>query len=220
MMTLTRDAVIAAVRKNLDEQGLNPSAMYGQSQDSQELDSIIYDTLPEALEYIHLVAPIDMVDGEELNESRTDALTISVINNVLDINLTGLKAVKVARLLSFKCGSSNLLTEAYYEDSAIGRKQNNKYVQGKPDEPVLILMGDSEGLYPHYKYYTTEDGVSEANVSFSLRYYAKPEADSDGDYKCSSKLENQVIYYLTGLVLSIFNEKEKAAHFFALAKGE
>lgn len=219
MVTITRDAVIAAVRKNLDEQGLNPSAMYGQSQDSQELDSIIYNTLPEALEYIHLVAPIDMVDGEELNESST-ALAFSVTNKVLDINFTGSKAVKVARLLSFKCGSSDLLTEAYFEDSAIGRKQKNKYVQGKPDEPVLVLMGDSEGLYPHYKYYTTEDGVSEANVSFSLRYYAKPEADAEGSYKCSSKLENQVIYYLTGLVLSIFNEKEKATHFFALAKGE
>lgn len=220
MVTLTRDAVIAAVRKNLDEQGVNPSAMYGQSQDNAELDSIIYDTLPEALEYIHLVAPIDMIDGEEAKESSSTALSFSIIDKVLDIDFTGFKEVKVSRLLSFKCGNSNLLTEAYFEDSAIGRKQKNKYVQGRPDEPILILMGDSEGLYPHYKYYTVEEGVTDANVSFSLRYFAKPEADEEGRYKCSGKLELQVINYLTGLVLAIFSETEKANYFFALAKGE
>ena len=221
MLNIHVNDAIAAVRKNLDEQNWNPSMMYGQSEDNAELDSMIALTIPEAIRSIHAEAPSSMMEGKVLD--NTSNLDIDVEAKVLDIDfrVTGTGAINdVFRLISFKCSDSRvLLNDVFYENSPMARAQLNPYVRGTKDKPVMVQMGDSAPLAPHYRYYTTEE--SSSDVNFRLEYFPEPtlhSATGQSDYyEISTRLYDATIYQLTAMVLANYGENDKAGYFQTLA---
>lgn len=143
MVTLTKENAIKAVRKNLDEQGWNPSEMYGVSEDNVELDRIIERTIPEAIDAVHLAAPASALEGAEssfVEEAESDGV------------LRFRTGKPVLRFVSFRAADSDVaISEAVAENSPNGRMQLNKYVRGTSDNPVLVMQS---GTRDCFKYYT------------------------------------------------------------------
>lgn len=169
---------IAAVRRNLDEVALNNSAMFGEDTDNSVLDTIIEETLPLAIEAVHLEADASLLEGFLLTEKNLANLS-STKNGALDMKFLNWD---ILRLISFKAGDSPVLVgDACYENSPLARMQDNRFVMGQPDSPVLVEMSDSADHHPHYKYYSTnlsrgEEGKSD-DLAFQFRYFPFPIAN-------------------------------------------
>lgn len=142
MVTLTKESAIKAVRKNLDEQEWNPSAMYGESVDNFELDRIIEKTIPEAIDAVNLAAPVTALEAVEtsfVEEGAKDGV-VSFRTGEPVLRIVGMRAVD----------SEIELTEAIPESSAEGRRQLNKYVRGTYDNPVMVLQNGSRNRFKYY----------------------------------------------------------------------
>lgn len=146
MVTLTKENAIKAVRKNLDEQEWNPSSMYGESEDNDMLDKIIERTIPEAIDAVHLAAPVSALEGADssfVEETKDDG----VLQFRTEKSVLRFVNVRVA-------GSDVCVADAVPEYSPEGRKQLNKYVRGTFDNPVLVMQN---GTRNRFKYYTVGD---------------------------------------------------------------
>lgn len=146
MVTITKEDAVKAVRKNLDEQGINLSGMFDETTDNVDLDSIITKTIPEAIDAVHRSAPVSSLEGVE-----TSFVEESVNNGVLIFRTEK----PVLRFVGVKAADSNVvISDAVPEVSPEGRKQLNKYVRGTYDNPVLVLQ---DGTRNRFKYYTVGD---------------------------------------------------------------
>lgn len=142
MLQFTPLDAIKAVRKNLDEQGWNPSAMFGESADNGELDDTIRKTIPEAIDAVHLAAPVDML------ESCEGSFTEDGVNDgVLDFH-TG---KPVLRLVGVKAADSDtVLASSFTESSPIGRLQSNHYLRGTHKDPILVKRNGSRDRFRYF----------------------------------------------------------------------
>ena len=219
-MNLSISSAIEFVRASIDELSQQESDMLVSDLDDRNLDKTVEELLPSAIEFVHTAAPAQLMEGILLNASMLRNF-VSIDNRVIDINFAESEAIKVLRLTAFKAGDSDIvLSQAFYEDSPQARMQSDPYVQGQPDEPVIVLMADSQQYRPHYRYYTTD--LTEA--SFMMRYFPAPEMltkESEEDYFVSSKLYRPTLYYLVHLVLLAYKEaqlaetyKQKALEYF------
>lgn len=200
-MNLYISEAIQFVRSRLDELSIQESELLVNTVDNLNLDETIVSLLEEAVSYVHQTAPASLMEGPTLTQDDLQG-SWSVNNGIIDINLEGAKE-DALRLISFKAGDSDVkLTTTVYEDSPIGRMQHNRYVQGQPDNPVLVMLDDSPNYRPHLKYYTTD--LTEKDMSFVLRYFPLPVIRT-----YSISLDQTAITYLGSggaKTLSIFTE--------------
>lgn len=218
-MSLSVRSAIEFVRASIDELSQQEGDMLVGPQDDRNLDLTVEKLLPSAIEFVHLHAPAELMEGILLNASMLRSF-VTVKDRVIDINFAQSETIKVLRLTAFKAADSDVVVStAYYEDSPQARMQSDPWTQGQPDEPVVILMADSALYKPHYRYYTTD--LAEAD--FMMRYFPAPEQMEElgGDYFISSKLSQSVLDYLVSLVLLAYKEaqlaeiyKQKALEFF------
>lgn len=218
-MNLSVSSAIEFVRASIDELAQNSSDMLASDLDDRNLDLTVEKLLPAAVEFIHLHAPAELMEGLLLNASMLTSF-VTVENRVIDINFASSETYKILRLTAFKAGDSDVvLSTAYYEDSPQARMQSDPYTQGQPDEPVIVLMADSALYKPHYRYYTT----NQSSANFMMRYFPAAEQIESlgGDYFVSSKLYRSVLNYLVSLVLLAYKEanlaeiyKQKALEYF------
>ena len=172
METLSKDAAVKLVRKNLEELDPNGSAMYGETEvgsadvygDNQSLDSIIARNLPEAINAVHKAAPVQLLEGEAypFHTGTGDAPAGESIsygaNSASDdycvLHFTLKTASTYLRLVAFQATDSPIVvTDAIGEASPEGRKQLNKYIRGRADRPRLVLLqGKHTG--PSFNYYS------------------------------------------------------------------
>jgi len=227
MATLTLDAAQKLVRKNLDEIDPNGSIMYtdenGSSSDyadNKSMDDIIAKSLPEAINAIHLAAPVTMLDGETVTPTLTVLTNTPSGNAGKVLNIALASTDKFLRLVAFKAADSDIVvTDAIEEASPEGRKQANKYICGQYDRPRLIHVQGSYGA-PVFKYYslksTTSTDDTAATVSKILIVKKQEYAAATTSYTISEKLRQNIIDYLTGLVLEIYSD-QRAQNFFQRA---
>ena len=213
MVTITPTDAVAAVRKNMDEQEINASALYvsgsPDTTDNDSLDSIIKKTLPEAINAVHRDAEHVLLEGVDATVSG-----VTISNNTVSFSV----AEKVLRLVSFKAVDSSVIVGDYTpEFSAEGRKQFNEYIRGTFDDPVLVKV---EGK-SMFRYYTIKDAtastyaetpastISECKIVPEVTYAAAAVS-----YNVSTLLRETALLHLTGMVLSIYGETDKAKYFF------
>lgn len=220
MYALTPNEAVSEVRKNLDEQGLNDSVMYtSESTDNESLDLIIKRTLPEAINAVCMTATVTTLEGESvLKEVTAGAVNDNVLNFKLPENSNFL------RLVYFKAtDSEHIVTEVVAEASAEGRKQLNKHIRGTYDKPRLVYIQGSGGA-PEFNYYSLKETVKDKEpleyiTQMQIVRRAKYSEDATS-YNVPTELRDVIIRYLTGMVLAIYGENDKANYFMGAGKEE
>lgn len=228
MTTLAIGDAVKLVRKNLDEVDVNGSAMYGTGNnvnDNTSLDMTIKRSLPEAINQIHLMAPVEQLDWEdELATGITSCSVDSDTKKVMTFTLPS--GSKFLRLVSFQAKDSDIVvTDVIPQASAEGRKQANKYIRGTYDRPRLVMeQGSSSTKTPTFHYYSLKEAYTGsggsilvgAKINF-LRFIKEQEFDStlsdNAGYNISYRVRQNIIDYLTGLVMMIFNDQRAEAFF-------
>lgn len=213
MVTITPSDAVAAVRKNLDEQEINASALYvsgsPDTTDNDSLDAIIKKTLPEAINAVHRNADHVLLEGVDATLTG-----VTIASNIVSFSVTE----KILRLVAFQAVDSNVVVGDYTPQySAEGRKQNNQYVRGTYDDPVLVKL---EGINS-FRYYTIKSETATTYAENPAGAIEKckivPEvtyAAAAVSYNVSTLLRETVLLHLTGMVLSIYGESDKAKYFF------
>ena len=222
MATLSPSEAVFLVRKNLDEVDPNGSIMYDNENgsavgygDNDSMDDVIKKTIPEAVNAVHLAAPVTMLEGESVSSFTDTSMSAKTLGKVLSFTPSG--ATNYLRLVAFKAVDSDIvITDAIEEASAEGRKQQNPYIHGTYDRPTLIhLQGDYSG--PKFKYYSLKPTYSgTAGDAIALFKYVRQlvyvPTVTEYTYTYSRLLRQNVIDMLTALVLEIYNDQR--AQFF------
>lgn len=217
MTTLTLAEAVLLVRKNLDEIGANGSVMFGAASDNVSLDQTIKRSLPEAVNHIHLTAPVELLDWEDeavspagITSSGVDDETRQVLTFTLPQNSDFL------RLVSFKTKDSQVVvTKVHGSASAEGRKQANRHIRGRYDRPRLIMeQGSASAKTPTFRYYSLREPYTAAtghtaagdNIDFlriiKEQQFDRTLTDSQG-YDISYRVRQNIIDYLTALTMQV-----------------
>lgn len=210
MFTLTESDAILMVRRNFDELSENSSDMEGVDVDSSEFERTIRMTLPEAINDTHLSVPIEILDGKHLDEEELQDVSIGS-DGVLSF---GTKR-EVLRLVAFKASDSSVvLTSSIPEHTAIGRMQLNPYTKGTSDNPRLVqLQGKKENKLTSYNYYALDNSYEPASKAIARFEYIpryRYDESGSGSYDVAESVVDMVISILTGKLLIIYGESDKA----------
>ena len=205
MKTLSIEQACNFVRTALDElQNAGGGAMLA-SPDSLDIYMHVERTLEQAAVRIHLAAPAYMLDGVEGKlgvdfDAKKDG----------DVAVVTMKN-KTVRVASVQMADSLMpVAELVGEDSAEGRMQLDKHIQGTPDAPVAVIQKRKAGEWlPVVKYYTTKVSRLEDN-GVALEYVPYPELDDDAVQVCP-QLEYAVLNELAAMVMENLSMADKAA---------
>ena len=211
-MNLYISEAIEFVRTRLDELAASSSDMVVDTVDDRNLNNTVEKLLPEAVEEVHLAAPASLLEGFKFTEGAS-VFRVSLSNGVIDVDFRNPRqdadGFDVLRLAYFKCADGITTSAVYPEDSPEGRIQLNKYIQGQPDEPVVVRQADSTDYRPHLKYYTTK--LNSADFEVSVFPVPVKKTDSAGDYFfISAQLKTPTLNRLTAKVLIAYGEVQKA----------
>lgn len=217
MYLLTKDEAILLVRKNLDELRANDSDMLDVDDlDSNEFEEVLEKNLPEAINSVHTAAPVTILDGQMLDADEISGASISA--GVLSF---GTKQ-EMLRLIAFKASDSPyVVCDPVPEYSAEGRMQLNPYTRGTSDRPRLVLLqGKVEDYLSSFRYYSIEHSFAAPEQAIErfeyipMYHYKKDGPDS---YRVAENVIENVINYLTAIMLATYNSSDKAAYFFTKA---
>lgn len=221
MYPLSKDDAILLVRKNLDEQPVNGTDMMDLDDiDSNELDSLIWKSLAEAINMVHASAPVQMLDGYKLTAEELGTVTTK------DGTIKFTIGKDILRLVAFKAEDQRYpISELTPEYSARGRMMQNPYTVGTPDNPTLVLLQGKNGSTPDKNDFTGKssfvfygyEGTKTGAQSISVFEYIPRYKAQEASYYIAENVVDAVINQLTGMVLSVYNYTDKAAYFFNLA---
>lgn len=218
MFSLLVDDAIKFVRRNLDELVQNDSDMMAvEDNDSTAFEELCRTLLPEAINDIHLSAPIELLEGIQINKIE-DLSNVTIVEDVLTFCLNK----SFLRLVAFKSADSTVtLSRAANEVSNEGRMQLNPYTRGTFDNPCLVLKhGHSESGEVFSYYSVKEDFNSPTDAIERMDYlpkYIYVFGKEVGQYEVASKITNNIIDQLTAKVLMVYNQVDKANYFFTIA---
>lgn len=237
MVNLSTSDARILVRKNLDEQDPNGSVMYADENgsssdygDNESLDKIIARNLPEAINAIHKTAPVWLLEGVALTlldiATETEGQTTT---SLIDISTDGVLSFTMKdttdylRLVSFRAADSLVtVTDVIPEASPEGRKQLNQYIRGRHDRPRLVqLQGRHTG--PSFKYFTVTTPADYSSNPFTAiaqmqyvqeQFYITPtELVPDPAYPISRRLRQNIVDYLTAMVMDTFGDQRSQAYY-------
>lgn len=214
--------LIEDVRYHLNEELENESLQLtevGEDIDDNDIDAVVRNHIVEAVDYIHKIAPVELLDG--LSAVRDTDYTVSVVDNVIpDIHMLR----PVLRIFSFRTTDTPFnVREVYPEGSAQGHMQLKPWTRGTWDRPALIAQADSENWEPHLRYYTLKEVPSDTDFIAEFLFVPKQFGASlteEGEeyFLISSQLYESVVNYLTGLVLNTYGEHDRAQVYFGRAE--
>lgn len=223
MITLTPSTAITLVRKNLDEAGLNESVMYtDENNDNLSLDDLVKKNLPEAINAVHLTAPVNLLEGAAYTftrvSSKPEGESVSVSADGV-VSFSPSKKSNLLRLVAFRAKDSAIVvTDTIPEASAEGRKQLNKTIRGRYDRPRLVRM-QGETTPPSFKYYTLKTGTIDtllhpsdaiALFSFIPEQFYSPQSTG---YEISRLLRQNIIDRLTAMVMETYGNQSAQAFY-------
>ena len=213
MMKLPVDVVIALVRRNLDELDPNGSLMYndengssGDYGDNQSLDSTIARFVPEAINTVHLAAPVALLEGDSeltpasVSLSQDGVLSFALPSGSSYLRLVGFRAID----------SSIVVTDTIPQASPEGRKQLNPHIRGRADRPRLVILQGKAG--PDFKYYSVdtpgqythdpESAIAFLSIIHELHYSVGARS-----YDISPRLKQNVVDQVTARVLETYGDQ-------------
>lgn len=224
MTSFSTSVAILRVRKNLDEIDPNGSIMYypasSENKDNTSLDDIIKRNLPEAINAVHLSAPVTVLSG---TDATFDGNVSVDKDGVMGFKLTH-SAGEILRMVEFKAKDSDIVvTDVLEEASPEGRKQLNKYIRGRSDRPRLVRTQKDKDSFLYYSVtgngsstetFTPSTKVDVCRYILAVKYNLNG-TDADPSYSIDSpKIEQNIIDYLTGMVLETYTLPEKAKVFY------
>lgn len=224
MVTLSTEDALLLVRRNLDEAEPNGSVMYSdEANDNMSLDDIILKFLPEAINDIHRLAPVRLLEGKSFE--AIDDLDSAELSTDGILSFTLKADSDFMRLVAFQAADSAIVvSDILAEASPEGRKQLNPHIRGRKDRPRLIqVQGDHTG--PAFKYYTLDsDGDSFASyratpASAIARLVWIQEKFYDAattEYYISRRLRQNIIDCLTAKVMETYSD-QRAQSFYQKA---
>ena len=218
MATLAVETAVALVRKNLDEQDPNGSIMYDDQNgssaaygDNESLDSLIAKDLPEAVNAVHKIAPVNLLEGKDAVAG--DYYTVaSVADGVMSFVLKA--DTNYLRLVAFRASDSDIVvSDVIPEASPEGRKQLNPHIRGRKDRPRLVqLQGRHTG--PSFKYYSCGSTATVAVLIFVQEQFYTPQVGStEVTYDISRRLRQNIIDYLTAQVMETYGDQRSQAYY-------
>lgn len=222
MITITPATAISLVRKNMDEAGLNESVMYtDEYNDNLSLDDIIRKSLPEAINAVHLLCPVTLLEGERYtfttSGSRPEGENIYLAGNVLVFSPS--VASQMLRLVAFRAVDSGIVvTDVIPEASPEGRKQLNPYVCGTYDRPRLV-RAQGETTPPLLKYYSlkgeTVSRLANPASAISLFSFVREQFYDPvlSGYNASRYLRQNIIDRLTAMVMEIYGMQSAGTYY-------
>ena len=225
MITLSTSEAVEAVRKNLDEldPNGNASVMYtDENSDNESLTNIIERFLPEAINAIHLAAPVTLLEGEDFDAESDLASDSDSLSNDGVLAFALGEDTDYLRLVAFRADDSAIVvTDALPEASPEGRKQLNPYIRGRKDRPRLVqLQGAHTG--PSFKYYTMDaDGddfatyqATPVSAIAQLTDVKEQHYDEEAtEYPISRRLRQNIIDYTTASVMVAYNDQRAETYF-------
>ncbi len=207
------------VRKNLDELDPNGSIMFDSENgsddpfnDNNSLNTTIKKSLPEAINAVHLAAPAVLLEGEDVKEDVAGSMS----DDSPYVFSFLVRGYNILRPVAFQMDDSDIVVrDVIPYGSPEARKQANKYICGRPDRPRLVIgPKDTDTSWPSFQYYSCE--IKTAEVKFFNIIERQDYSDSKTSYDCSPRLKQNVIDYLTGLVLDIYGD-QRAQSFYTRA---
>lgn len=212
-VTISTAAAIAAVRKNLDEVGYNESIMYtDESGDNTSLDYIVGAALPEAFNEVHLRCPLALIDAADLKSKASYSFKSTTEKTVIKISFANTDVLRLTEVLAADSSITVNSDDEVAASSPKGRMQANEYMRGAYDDPVLVRI-DSRNWY----YYSTATTPTSASAALFTNIKGVEMAKASSAITVSPQLYETVLDYLTGLVLRIYGEEQKAQAFFERA---
>lgn len=222
MTTLSINDALLLVRKNIDEADPNGSVMYSDEDgDNSSLDDIIAKFLPEAINAVHLAAPVQLLEGKsfEVGDLVADSVEIST-DGILSFALADNTAF--LRLVAFQAADSPIVvSDVLAEASPEGRKQLNRFIRGRWDRPRLVQeQGTHTG--PAFKYYT----INSEGDSFGS-YIGSPASaiarlvwvqeqfygEAATGYDISRRLRQNIIDRLTAMAMETWNDQRAQSYY-------
>ena len=220
MINLRVSDAVELVRKNLDELDPNGSIMLDDENgssaefgDNSSLNDIIARSLPEAINAVHLAAPVQLLEGESPRDEEEYFMLDVDSEGVLTFGL--IPGLNFLRLVSFQAVDSNIVvTEVIGEATPEGRKQLNPYIRGRYDCQRLVQLQGWRYIFKYYSLDTSRDEFPQlASDPYSaiaeFRYIPEYSfAANTTQYKVSSLLKQNIIDCLTAKVLEIYGSQQ------------
>lgn len=218
MTKLPIDVVIALVRRNLDELDPNGSLMYndengssGDYGDNQSLDGMIARFTPEAINTVHLAAPVALLEGDESITPTGSAISQT---GVLSFSLPA--GTDYLRLVAFKAADSDIVvTDTIPQASPEGRKQLNPHIRGRKDRPRMLILQGQGG--PSFQYYSIEipadyssnpaSAISYLSIIHELHF-----SIGTRSYDISTRLKQNIVDQVTARILEAYGDQRASVY--------
>lgn len=217
MAMVTLSEAIEFVRTRLDEVAADSSDNLAAEIDDTNLELTVEKLLPESVEYVHRTGPRELVApvAETLTDLSDGVTATRESDNSLDITFAA--TLHVMRILSFRAWDSPyVVTQPVDEDSPVGRMQQDKWVHGRPDSPVLVLRAEAKNGNPHLRYHSLSAAREEVGEAyFSMDYVPYPALRTEGTatgYNTSDVLRMSVLNDLTGRVMTVYGWQQAQAY--------
>ena len=203
-----------------------------EANDNRSLDEVISKNLPEAVNAVHQTAPVVLLEGKDYTFSASDAPAGESISYgdderdedycVLHFSLANDAAF--LRLVAFQAADSPIVvTDIIPQASAEGRKQLNRHIRGRYDRPRLV-QGQGRHTAPSFDYYSLLPSTIEAKTPIQCvgrlsfikeQFYSAPTMVDNvltyPNYDISRRLRQNIIEYLTAMVLETYGDERAQA---------
>lgn len=213
MAQITPGDAVTLVRRNLDELELNGSIMYDTDTDNESLDNIIKRHLPDAINTVHLAAPVQLLEGEDSRSFIVDSEASKLADGqyLYEFSLDDDWQVgKFLRIVALQANDSPyVVTEVSSYASVAGRKQSNQYIRGRWDRPVLVRL--PEAVTPRFRYYSLR--TPSGRLSLLLIIWRQVFDESATNYYISPLLRDNIINCLTAKVLESFGDQRAQSYY-------
>ena len=206
---LVRD-IIYRVRAAIDEIQSLDSPKLVDNLNFDNLDMIIADKIPFALEFVIQNAPLSLLDGD-LSSQINDGLVTTKYDGTIEIELPS----DTLRVISARLSSWFVSPPVSDEHSDVARMQGFKVSRGSWDNTACVLYAENG------KQILRMFSLKEASDKYYITLIRKPSlsisesADGTGDVKIPSRVEASFIYYLAGLTMLAMGEQSQ--NFFDVA---
>lgn len=209
MYTLTLSEAQAFVRKSMDELADNESYMMAQDLDKEYIDRIISESIVEAITFVHLSAPAAMLQGRDISSNITTSLDGLAVR--IDAGSTG-----ILRFCGCKAVDSPIVVSTAVEaDSPEGRMQENRFVRGTWDRPVLVHQRDGKAhadpFGQEYRYHSLREVLT--GKIFDFFSIIPVPVRGSASFEVSPLLLQPTLNKLTALVMTALGAEQTAAIF-------
>lgn len=196
--------IIYKVRAAIDEVQSLDNPRLTENVNFDNLDMVIADKIPYALEFVIQNAPTSLLDGD-MSSTISSGLVTIVSGGVMEVTLPS----DTLRVVSARLSSWYVAPPISDEHSDIARMQAYPVTRGSVDNPAAILY--AEGGKQILRMYS----VGSASDEYYITVIRKPtitmteSVDGAGEVNIPQRVEACFIYYLAGLTALAMGESSQ-----------